>query len=134
MEAEENNDGFQIEPEFENGRAITFFEMYSLLQNKRIENYEDINGILTKTEALVNRFNKYGFHEDSEKRNGVIFKLRDIFNNYNFTNVEITQMIDLFPQNSDEAKSLIPSLGDKITDNDLQEIIEKLKNLAESKN
>lgn len=74
-----------------------------------------MNPIIVKTKEYIERFNKYGFPETAEKTSNKALDLRRILTvqNDKFSYFEIAQILDLLPQTSAEAFSLIPSLKEK---------------------
>ncbi|MCQ2815771.1 MAG: Rpb4 family DNA-directed RNA polymerase subunit [archaeon] len=94
--------------------TCSYFEFYAILKDRSSQltaiDYEK-NPILYKTKEYIERFNKYGFQETSEKSSSKAVELRKILEaDDKFERVEIAQIIDLLPQSADEAFSLIPSL------------------------
>ena len=70
---------------------------------------------------------KYAENYAKIKNKETIISIRSTLTAYNFSAVEIVYMMDLCPESAEEAKSLIPSLSNKFSDQDLQSLIDEIQ-------
>ena len=118
---EEDNYGsvFKLDKEFLGAKYCSIFELYIVLKDKntklsKISNPQ-IDQIFNKTLQYVERFNKFGFPDNSDRAAAKAVELRRILENnrVDFSEVEKSQLMNLLPQKAEEAMSLIPTLNDK---------------------
>uniref|UniRef100_A0AC34QGK0 RNA polymerase Rpb4/RPC9 core domain-containing protein n=1 Tax=Panagrolaimus sp. JU765 TaxID=591449 RepID=A0AC34QGK0_9BILA len=126
---EEDASELRFPPEFEgnNCDALLISEVFLLLDHRRRqseqkEDIEDISEVFVKTIDYCRRLSKY-------KTRDTIRSVRSIFSSLSFLHkFEIAQLINLAPENAEEAKALIPSLESKIDDEDLDNKLRDLHN------
>ena len=93
-----------------------------LKQTDKQKKTDQENSMFKDTRDYAYKFNKYGINESLSDK---VTKLMKIFPE-NLTQIETTQLIDILPKNCDEAYSLIPSLKNKIKEEDLQKYLDEL--------
>ncbi|KAJ3435598.1 DNA-directed RNA polymerase ii subunit rpb4 [Anaeramoeba flamelloides] len=73
--------------------------------------------ILNKTLRYVKRFSRF---QDKETISGIKVEFQEL------DPIELTILANLFPEDVDEAKVLIPSLAEKYSDEEITDFIERL--------
>ncbi|KAE9555140.1 hypothetical protein FO519_001635 [Halicephalobus sp. NKZ332] len=126
---EEDASELKFPPEFdrEGCDALLISEVFLLLDHRRRqgeqkEEIEDISEVFLKTIDYCRRLSRF-------KTRDTIRSVRAIFTACNnLHKFEIAQLINLCPENAEEAKALIPSLESKIDDEELDNLLRDLHN------
>ncbi|TKR96245.1 hypothetical protein L596_010294 [Steinernema carpocapsae] len=82
---------------------------------------EEFNEIQQKTLTYVRCMAKFKNRES-------IRDARQVFANHQMHEFEIAQLLNLCPETAEEAFALIPSLMDRVSENDLDELLKELHN------
>ncbi|KAK0415933.1 hypothetical protein QR680_012199 [Steinernema hermaphroditum] len=105
--------------------ALMTSEVFLLLEHRRQqseqkEDIEEMSEVFVKTLDYTRRLSKF-------KNRETIRDVRFIFNNKTMLHkYEIAQIANLCPETAEEAKALIPSLEDKVSDEELEELLREL--------
>nr|CAD2144804.1 unnamed protein product [Meloidogyne enterolobii]CAD2195408.1 unnamed protein product [Meloidogyne enterolobii]CAD2197768.1 unnamed protein product [Meloidogyne enterolobii] len=105
--------------------ALMISEVFLLLDHRRKqseqkEEIEDISEVFLKTLNYTRRLSKFKSRE-------TIRSVRGIFSGkLNLHKFEVAQIANLCPETSEEAKALIPSLENKMEDEELDELLKDL--------
>jgi len=124
-EAQEEDAGDLVFPkEFENGETLLISEVFMLLdhrktQNDDAEDEQELSEVFMKTLEYTRRFSKF-------KNREMIASVRQLLQQNKFAKFEVAALANLMPENSEEGKSLIPSLETRFEDEDLQQILSDL--------
>ncbi|PAV70139.1 hypothetical protein WR25_25803 [Diploscapter pachys] len=99
-------------------------EVFLLLEHRRQQSeqkdeIEEMSEVFVKTLSYARRMSRF-------KNRETIRAVRAIFAGKQLHKFEVAQLANLCPETSEEAKSLIPSLENKIEDNELDEILKDL--------
>jgi DNA-directed RNA polymerase II subunit RPB4 len=120
---EEDASTLNLGPDFINAMCLMNSEVAFLLEKSQQtrdneENLSESSQVFTKTLAYVNRFSKL-------KSYGIIKEIRNLLKKKNLKDFEIVSLVNLCPETTEEAVSLIPTLK-KLAEEDLKEILEDL--------
>uniref|UniRef100_A0AC35TY29 RPOL4c domain-containing protein n=1 Tax=Rhabditophanes sp. KR3021 TaxID=114890 RepID=A0AC35TY29_9BILA len=105
--------------------ALLTSEVFMLLDHRRQqseqkEEIDELSPVFIKTLDYTRRFNKF-------KNRETIRAVRTLFHGQNkIHKFELAQLSNLLPETAEEAKSLIPSLENKVSDDLLEELIKEL--------
>uniref|UniRef100_A0A914HZQ3 RNA polymerase Rpb4/RPC9 core domain-containing protein n=1 Tax=Globodera rostochiensis TaxID=31243 RepID=A0A914HZQ3_GLORO len=105
--------------------ALMISEVFLLLDHRRKqseekEEIEDISEVFLKTLNYTRRLSKFKSRE-------TIRSVRGIFSGkHNLHKFEVAQVANLCPETAEEAKALIPSLENKMEDEELDELLKEL--------
>ncbi|KAI1728626.1 RNA polymerase rpb4 domain-containing protein [Ditylenchus destructor] len=105
--------------------ALMISEVFLLLDHRRKqseqkEEIEDMSEVFVKTLNYARRLSKFKSRE-------TIRAVRGIFSGkYNLHKFEVAQLANLCPETAEEAKALIPSLENKMEDEELDELLKDL--------
>uniref|UniRef100_A0A0N4W5H5 RPOL4c domain-containing protein n=2 Tax=Strongyloidea TaxID=27829 RepID=A0A0N4W5H5_HAEPC len=99
-------------------------EVFLLLEHRRQQNeakdeIEDMSEVFIKTLNYARRLSRF-------KNRETIKAVRAIFSQKPLHKFEVAQIVNLCPETAEEAKALIPSLENKLEDDDLDEILRDL--------
>ena len=126
---QENENFIELTDEFKSGRCQTcsIIELISLFKNDEkngLRTFEE-NSIVKATKDYVKTFNKYGFSESIANK---AYNTRRIFvtTDEKFTAIEQTFLVDLTPSSAVEAFTLIPSLKNKFSTEEMQAYLDEL--------
>ncbi|KAJ1373043.1 hypothetical protein KIN20_035371 [Parelaphostrongylus tenuis] len=116
---------FPKEFESQNCDALLTSEVFLLLEHRRQQNeakdeIEDMSEVFIKTLNYARRLSRF-------KNRETIKAVRAIFSQKPLHKFEVAQIVNLCPENAEEAKALIPSLENKLEDDDLEEILRDLQ-------
>ncbi|TKR75888.1 hypothetical protein L596_017117 [Steinernema carpocapsae] len=106
--------------------ALMTSEVFLLLEHRRQqseqkEEIEEMNEVFVKTLDYSRRLSRF-------KNRETIRAVRAIFaNKGQLHKYEIAQIANLCPETAEEAKALIPSLEDKMSDEELEELLRELQ-------
>ncbi|KAL3074389.1 hypothetical protein niasHS_015219 [Heterodera schachtii] len=126
-QAEEDATELKFPKEFEVSGcdALMISEVFLLLDHRRKqseekEEIEDISEVFLKTLNYTRRLSKFKSRE-------TIRSVRGIFaGKHNMHKFEVAQIANLCPETAEEAKALIPSLENKMEDEELDELLKEL--------
>lgn len=112
-------------PEFAQAETLLNAEVSLLLKHRKEEDAAnehavELSEVFMKTLEYTNRMAKY-------KNRSAMRAVRQILSSKNFHRFELVQLANLCPDTAEEAKSLIPSLENKIEDDDLEELLKELR-------
>ncbi|KAL6734609.1 RNA polymerase Rpb4 [Ancylostoma duodenale] len=115
---------FPKEFESQNCDALLTSEVFLLLEHRRQQNeakdeIEDMSEVFIKTLNYARRLSRF-------KNRETIKAVRAIFSQKPLHKFEVAQIVNLCPETAEEAKALIPSLENKLEDDDLDEILRDL--------
>ncbi|VDM63592.1 unnamed protein product [Angiostrongylus costaricensis] len=115
---------FPKEFESRNCNALLTSEVLLVLEQRRKENeakdeIDTTSEVFVKTLEYARRFSQFKTRES-------IKAARAIFSQKPLHKFEVAQIINLCPETAEEAKALIPSLENKLEDDDLAEILKDL--------
>jgi DNA-directed RNA polymerase II subunit RPB4 len=118
----------ELGPEFVPEKAQPLFlSEASYLLERKVEQHQgasfqgDINPVLKKAFEYANRFDAFRSGDMAMTVRDFLSKVEPALHPF-----EIAQLATLVPEDSDEAKVVIPSLRDKFDDDKLQEIVSGL--------
>ncbi|WKX96986.1 hypothetical protein Q1695_012998 [Nippostrongylus brasiliensis] len=116
---------FPKEFESKNCDALLTSEVYLLLEHRRQQNeakdeIEDMSEVFIKTLNYARRLSRF-------KNRETIKAVRAIFSQKPLHKFEVAQIVNLCPETAEEAKALIPSLENKLEDDDIDEILRELQ-------
>ena len=123
---QENENNIELTPEFKkHAQGCTIIEYISLIKNDEKNGIRDDNNIVKATKEFANIFNKYGFSDNIAHK---AYDIRKIFKTCDdkFTQLEQTILVDLAPSKAEEAFSLIPSLKSKVSEEEMQQLLDEL--------
>ncbi|CAJ0957783.1 unnamed protein product, partial [Mesorhabditis belari] len=113
--------------EFETAKcdALLISEVFLLLEHRRAQNeqkeeIEDMNEVFLKTFKYVARLSRF-------KNRDSIRAVRQAFADKSLHKFEVAQLGNLLPETAEEAKALVPSLENKMEDDELEEILKELQ-------
>lgn len=114
--------------EFQNVDTLTLSEaalVLNALVTKRCNDRKNINEteMLSQTLTYLDHFARFTQKENVEAVERLLSSHKDL------AKFERAQLGSLCCENADEAKTLIPSLTDKIKDEDLQELLDEISKL-----
>uniref|UniRef100_A0A7E4ZYS1 RPOL4c domain-containing protein n=1 Tax=Panagrellus redivivus TaxID=6233 RepID=A0A7E4ZYS1_PANRE len=126
---EEDAAELKFPPEFDKDGcdALLVSEVFLLLDHRRKqgeqkEEIEDISEVFVKTIDYCRRLSRF-------KTRDTIRAVRNIFStNAVLHKFEVAQLVNLCPENAEEAKALIPSLESKLDDEELENLLRDLHN------
>jgi len=112
--------------EFKNAETLLNAEVHMLLEHRKTqnENAEDeleLSDVFNKTLNYTQRFSRY-------KNRETMTSVRNAIAQKNLHRFELAALANLCPDTMDEAKSLIPSLGTHIGEDELQVLVEDISN------
>ena len=128
---DEEKPTIELTNEFEQGNCqpITIAGLCALLkQTDKQKKSDQENSIFKETKEYAYKFNKYGMSDDLTKK---VIKLQKIIPDNLITSIETVQLIDILPGNCEEAFSLIPSLKDKLSNDQLENYLQELNKESE---
>jgi len=117
--------------EFEHATGLTLSEARTLMtvifDHRREAGKFKVpdNQIVTKTQAYLEVFSRFKQQETAQAVERILLLQKDL------TSFERAQLGSLCCDNAEEAKTLIPSLADKRSDEDLQELLEEITRLRQ---
>ena len=123
---EEDASLLKFSKEFETAETLLISEVHMLMENRKIQNEtseedKELPKVFLKTLEYCERFSRF-------KNKETIIAVRNMLvQKANFHKYEIASLANLCPENSEEAKALIPSLEDKIDNDDLQKVLDDLQ-------
>ncbi|CAF0706130.1 unnamed protein product [Brachionus calyciflorus] len=123
---EEDASILKFPKEFENSETLLISEVHMLMENRRAQNEsseeeKELPPVFLKTLEYCERFSRF-------KNKETIIAVRNMLvQKTNFHKFEIASLANLCPENSEEAKALIPSLENKIENEDLQKILDDIQ-------
>ncbi|PHH79559.1 hypothetical protein CDD80_4439 [Ophiocordyceps camponoti-rufipedis] len=114
--------------EFQNVDTLTLSEaalVLNALVTKRRNDRKNVNEteMLSQTMSYLDHFARFTQKENVEAVERLLSSHKDL------AKFERAQLGSLCCENADEAKTLIPSLADKIKDEDLQELLDEISKL-----
>ena len=123
-QVDEDAGELQFPKEFEHAETLLVSEVNMLLEHRKKQNDEaeeehEMSKVFSKTLSYSQRFSKY-------KNRETIAAIRLLLQK-KFHKFELAAVANLTPETAEEAKSLIPSLEDRIADEDLQQILDDIK-------
>ncbi|CCX31903.1 Similar to DNA-directed RNA polymerase II subunit rpb4; acc. no. O74825 [Pyronema omphalodes CBS 100304] len=110
--------------EFEHATALTLSEARALM-NVIFEHRKDVGKVVTKTQSYLEVFSRFKQQETAQAIERILVQQTDL------TSFERAQLGSLCCDSAEEAKTLIPSLAHKRTDEDLQELLEEITRLRQ---
>ncbi|KAI5813101.1 HRDC-like protein [Pyronema omphalodes] len=117
--------------EFEHATGLTLSEARALM-NVIFEHRKDVgkykvpdNQVVTKTQAYLEVFSRFKQQETAQAIERILVQQTDL------TSFERAQLGSLCCDSAEEAKTLIPSIAHKRTDEDLQELLEEITRLRQ---
>jgi len=87
------------------------------------ESEAELSQVFIKTLGYVKTFSRY-------KNKTAVKEVRSLLTKRNLEEFEIASLANLCPESAEEAKSLIPTLGSKFTDDDLEMVLSDLRNYS----
>eukprot|EP00187_Rhodella_violacea_P009722 CAMPEP_0174912840 /NCGR_PEP_ID=MMETSP0167-20121228/79997_1 /TAXON_ID=38298 /ORGANISM="Rhodella maculata, Strain CCMP736" /LENGTH=146 /DNA_ID=CAMNT_0016157513 /DNA_START=549 /DNA_END=989 /DNA_ORIENTATION=- len=122
-------------PEFDvdkHGNApvpISIAEAAHILRSRQSErsSSDDVTPIVKKTEQYIDRFDR--FRSDNLVQ-AAMNAMEKHIGEHKLHVFEAVQLINLLPDDAEEAKTIIPSLNDKVDDDVLNSILKELKELT----
>ena len=131
-----NNTRVKLDKDFLESQYCTIYELQVLLTDKQNKisktqlNSMNNNSVFTQTLEYAERFNKYGFVDDFEKGAQKGIRIRNILAEAKLDQDEESMIINLLPMKAEEAFGLMPSLKEKIKEEDLQYYLDELIKLS----
>uniref|UniRef100_A0AC34GYH1 RNA polymerase Rpb4/RPC9 core domain-containing protein n=1 Tax=Panagrolaimus sp. ES5 TaxID=591445 RepID=A0AC34GYH1_9BILA len=124
---EEDAAELKFPPEFDKDGcdALLISEVFLLLDHRRKqgeqkEEIEDISEVFVKTIDYCRRLSRF-------KTRDTIRSVRAIFSACSVLHkFEVAQLVNLCPENAEEAKALVPSLESKIDDEELEGLLREM--------
>uniref|UniRef100_A0A914Z0K9 RNA polymerase Rpb4/RPC9 core domain-containing protein n=1 Tax=Panagrolaimus superbus TaxID=310955 RepID=A0A914Z0K9_9BILA len=124
---EEDAAELKFPPEFDKDGcdALLISEVFLLLDHRRKqgeqkEEIEDISEVFVKTIDYCRRLSRF-------KTRDTIRSVRAIFSACSILHkFEVAQLVNLCPENAEEAKALVPSLESKIDDEELEGLLREM--------
>ncbi|CAJ0563163.1 unnamed protein product, partial [Mesorhabditis spiculigera] len=116
---------FQRNSKIHTVTPLLISEVFLLLEHRRQQNdqkdeIEDMSEVFVKTMKYASRFSRY-------KNRETIRAVRNIFGARELHKFEVAQLGNLCPDSAEEAKALIPSLENKVEDDDLEGVLKELQ-------
>uniref|UniRef100_A0A0N5A9P7 RPOL4c domain-containing protein n=1 Tax=Syphacia muris TaxID=451379 RepID=A0A0N5A9P7_9BILA len=111
-------------PEFEQADTLLTSEVFLLLEHRRQqseqkEEIDEMSDVFVKTLNYSRRMARYKSRE-------TIRAVRTLLANKPLHKFEVAQIANLCPESAEEAKALIPSLENKMEDDELDELLKDL--------
>ncbi|KAE9412567.1 hypothetical protein Angca_005481, partial [Angiostrongylus cantonensis] len=111
--------------ESRNCHALLTSEVFLLLEHRRQQNeakdeIDTTNEVFTRSLEYARRFSEFKNRES-------IKAARALFSQKPLHKFEVAQIINLCPETAEEAKALIPSIENKLEDDDLDQILKDLQ-------
>lgn len=129
-EEDYNTSRVKLDKEFQESQACSIFELQVILtdkKNKMSKSQNIINNpVFSKTLEYTERFNKYGIVEDFDKGAQKALRIKNILGNANLDKDEHSVIINLLPMKVEEAFGLMPSLREKISEDEMQTCLDEL--------
>ncbi|KAI1732258.1 RNA polymerase rpb4 domain-containing protein [Ditylenchus destructor] len=124
MEEDASQLKFPKELDGPNCNMLSVSEVFLLMEHrykiKQQDEIDDMNDVFAKSLNYVRRIAKF-------RNLATIRSVRGSLVNYDFHCFEATQLANLCPETAEEAKSLIPSLEDKCTDEEMEALLKELQ-------
>jgi len=119
----------KLGPDFTESLCILNSEAAILLEfsqqtHESTESETELSSVFLKTLVYVKRFSKY-------KNKTAVKEVRSLLTKKGLEEYEIASLSNLCPESCEEAKVLIPSLAKKFTDEELDSILNDLKNYSQ---
>ncbi|KAE9412309.1 hypothetical protein Angca_008733 [Angiostrongylus cantonensis] len=116
---------YSSEFESRNCHALLTSEVFLLLEHRRQQNeakdeIDTTNEVFTRSLEYARRFSEFKNRES-------IKAARALFSQKPLHKFEVAQIINLCPETAEEAKALIPSIENKLEDDDLDQILKDLQ-------
>jgi len=113
--------------EFENAETLLISEVQMLLehrkqQNETAEDEQELSNVFMKTLNYTQRFSKYKSRETIGAVRSLLMQKKLLHK------FEMASLANLCPENADEAKALVPSLEGRFEDEELNQILDDIKN------
>ncbi|VDN55437.1 unnamed protein product [Dracunculus medinensis] len=111
--------------EFENADTLLVSEVFLLLDHRREqtehkEEIDEVNEVFVKTLNYTRRMARF-------KNRETIRAVRTLLNGKQLHRFEVAQIANLCPEAAEEAKALIPSLENKMEDDELDELLKDIQ-------
>ncbi|KAJ2554172.1 RNA polymerase B [Coemansia sp. RSA 1933] len=114
----------ELGEDFQDAECLLISEVKVLLeaQYEGRKDEKDLSGVFTKTLEYVQKFSRYTNRD-------TIKEVRALLKPTNLEGFETAQLGNLCCSEYEEAKMLIPSIGDKISDEDLDSLLKQMDSL-----
>jgi DNA-directed RNA polymerase II subunit RPB4 len=122
-EVEEDAGALKFGKEFEGVQCLFMAEVEELLKH-RAEGPVDVNPVFERTLDYVSRFGRYKNSASVRQAGETLRQHSDVLHTF-----EMASIANLGPDTPEEAIALIPSLADKVEDDELQHVLDDLANL-----
>jgi len=124
---EEDASDLVFPKEFENAETLLISEVQMLLehrkhQNETAEDEQELSNVFMKTLIYTQRFSKYKSRETIGAVRSLLMQKKLLHK------FEMASLANLCPENAEEAKSLVPSLEGRFEDEELNQILDDIKN------
>jgi DNA-directed RNA polymerase II subunit RPB4 len=124
---EEDASDLVFPKEFENAETLLISEVQMLLehrkhQNETAEDEQELSNVFMKTLSYTQRFSKYKSRETIGAVRSLLMQKKLLHK------FEMASLANLCPENAEEAKSLVPSLEGRFEDEELNQILDDIKN------
>ena len=127
--AEEENASMLMFPkEFEASETLLISEVRLLLEDKKQRSEEadedtEFNEVFNKTLSYCQTFSKYSTKENMQ----AVRQLLTMQPSQPLHKFELAQLGNLVPDSAEDARALIPSIQHKLTDEELEQLLDDLK-------
>lgn len=128
MQEEEDAAHLKLGPDFNEAQCLLNSEVAILLETSQQahetdEGEAELSNVFMKTLNYVKQFSRF-------KNKTAVKEVRNLLTKKNLEEFEIASLANLCPETPEEAKSLMPTLQPKFNDDDLEIILNDLRNYA----
>jgi len=120
---EEDASQLKLGPDFQKAVCLLNSDVAILLEHRQQAAGEDaeneLSNVFLKTLAYVQRFSRY-------KNKAAAKEVRSLLEDKGLEEFELSALANLSPEDPDEAKALIPTLGKRFNDEELSTILKDL--------
>mmetsp|Transcript_14753 Transcript_14753/g.20599 ORF Transcript_14753/g.20599 Transcript_14753/m.20599 type:complete len:133 (+) Transcript_14753:315-713(+) len=121
MDTGEDASKHLLGPDFQNAQCLLYAEVAILLEFKEKERHEtEPSEVFRKTLKYTQQLSHFKTKQSANEVRALLTR-KDLFP------FEIASMANLVPGTADEARSLIPTLHDKLEDAEIEEILNDMK-------
>jgi len=126
---DEDASELKLGPDFTKAQCLLNSEVSILLETNQTHSTgesasdQELSNVFVKTLSYVKRFSRY-------KNKTAVKEVRNLLTKRNFEEFEIASLGNLSPESAEECKTLIPTIGKKMTDEELESILSDLKNYS----
>lgn len=129
--AEENSAELKFPKEFEAAETLLVSEVHMLLehrkqQNEQQDDMQELSEVFLKTLSYCQRMSRFKNRETIRAIRQLLTS-KQLANSETLHKFEVSQLGNLCPETSEEAKSLIPSLENKLDDEELQDLLASMQ-------